>query len=337
MKYDEYEQKTSQRYAEATLADRKSCLRLFDVWLAGEQVDGITGDEAVIRFRKLKRTTRASYAFSSFEPKSFEEITQFISVLFDLDLSRTMVRHYYDSIQSYCDEMDLEFFDQREFRKYRDRRFKGSDSERVYGLAADERNVYYLDEVATILDHARSPYKEFFTLQYLHCRRPGEILLLETDDVRLDNDLVWYSILKQQRGEDNREYVQIRNDTERELVRELVDRTEGNVFDTTLNKVREELKRVQQEHDVIQLKLKDFRHTRVSHLKAAGWSDVKIRDEYTKHRHLSTLQDKYMSYVPEDITEYDLWNVISVKQTESDGTGETVDEINLIVEKYGLE
>lgn len=336
MQYEEYEKKANQRYAEATLQDRKSCLRLFDVYLNGCHTDGLTGEEAVTRFRKLKRTARASYQFSESEPESFEQVTEFISILFNLDDSREMIRHYFDSIQSYCDEMNLEWFGEGEFRKYRERRFKNSGSETVYGLAADERNVYRLEEVETILERAESPYWEFFTLQYLHCRRPGEVLLLEAEDVRLADDLVWYSILKQQRGEDNREFVKLRNEVEREMLEEMTHGEEGRLFDTTLNKVRTELRRVHQEHDIFQLKLKDFRHTRVSHLKAAGWSDVKIRDEYTKHKHLSTLQDKYMSYVPEEISEENLWNVIPVEATENGEDKEENDEVGQVIERYGL-
>jgi integrase len=93
---------------------------------------------------------------------------------------------------------------------------------------------------------------------------------------------------------------------------------------------------VQQDQGIRQLKLKDFRHTRVSHLKAAGWSDVQIRDEYTKHSHLSTLQDKYMSYVPEEITEEDLWRVIPVDTTDSNSSPESNGEVAGVIEKYGL-
>ena len=335
MRYSEYKQKAEQRYAEATLQDRKSCLRLFDVYLAGIHTDGLTGEEAVKRFRDLKRTSRGSYQFLEYEPESFEQVTEFISLLFSLDDSREMIRHYFDSIQSYCDEMNLEWFSEREFRKYRERRFKNSDSGTVYGLAADDRNVYRLSEVKTILEQAESPYRDFFAIQYLHCRRPGEVLLLESSDVRLEDDLVWYHILKQQRGEDNREYVKLRSDKERELLKELTHGEEGELFDVTLNKVREELRRVQQEQSLPQLKLKDFRHTRVSHLKAAGWSDVKIRDEYTKHKHLSTLQDKYMSYVPEKITEADLWQKI-LSGTSNNINITPDDEIADIVEEYNL-
>jgi integrase len=116
----------------------------------------------------------------------------------------------------------------------------------------------------------------------------------------------------------------------------LVEGREGELFDVTLNQVREELRRVQEEHSVPQLKLKDFRHTRVSHLKAAGWSDVKIRDQYTKHKHLSTLQDKYMSYVPEDITEEDLWRVLPQSSGDGEEEDSTNDVIDSVVEKYGL-
>jgi integrase len=154
--------------------------------------------------------------------------------------------------------------------------------------------------------------------------------------VRLQDGIVWYHILKQQRGEDNREYVKLRRDEERELLKELIHGEEGKLFDVTLNEVREELRRVQQEQSLPQLKLKDFRHTRVSHLKAAGWSDVKIRDEYTKHKHLSTLQDKYMSYVPEDITEDDLWRVVPGKTKNSNSSPDANNEVAEIVEKYGL-
>lgn len=336
MRYEEYEQKAKQRYAEATLQDRKSCLRLFDVYLAGYHTDGISGEDAVQRFRDLKRTARSSYQFSEYEPASFEQVTGFVSLLFDLNDSREMIRHYFDSIQSYCDEMNLEWFSERQFRKYRERRFKNSGSEKVYGLAADDRNVYQLSEVETILEHSECPYREFFAIQYLHCRRPGEVLLLETSDVRLEDDIVWYKILKQQRGEDNREYVKLRRDEERELLKELIHGEEGKLFDVNLNEVREELRRVQQEQSLPQLKLKDFRHTRVSHLKAAGWSDVKIRDEYTKHKHLSTLQDKYISYVPEEITSEGLWRVIPVGTEGSDSGPEADAEVADIVEKYGL-
>ncbi|MFB6069481.1 MAG: tyrosine-type recombinase/integrase [Halanaeroarchaeum sp.] len=336
MRWTEYEQKARQRYAEATLQDRKSCLRLFDVYLTGGHTEGLTGEEAVYRFRELKRTARASYQFSQYEPDSFEQVTDFISILFDLDLSRTMVRHYLDSIQSYCDEMNLEWFDERNFRKFRDRRFKSAGSETVYGLAADRRNVYRLNEVETILKNADSPYQEFFTIQYLHCRRPGEVLLLEASDIRLEDDLVWYHILKQQRGEDNREFVKLRNDAERSFVSDIADGTKGAIFDVTLNEVRQELRRLQEKHDIIQLKLKDFRHSRVSHLKAAGWSDLQIRDEYTKHKHLSTLQDKYMSYVPEEITEEDLWNMVPGKSADSDGSLPADDNVGDVIEKYEL-
>lgn len=335
MQYEEYSEKAKQRYAEATLKDRKSCLRLFDVYLAGSHTDGMSGEDAVERFRDLKRTARASYQFSRYEPKSFEQVTNFITLLFEVDLSRDMVRHYFDSVQSYCDEMNLEWFSEREFRKYRERRFKNSDSGTVYGLAADDRNVYRLSEVETILQHAESPYREFFAIQYLHCRRPGEVLLLESSDVRLEDDLVWYHILKQQRGEDNREYVKLRSDEERELLKELTHGEGGKLFDVTLNEVREELRRVQQEHSLPKLKLKDFRHTRVSHLKAAGWSDIQIRDEYTKHKHLSTLQDKYMSYVPEEITEADLWQKI-LSETSNNINITPDDEIADVVEEYNL-
>jgi integrase len=231
--------------------------------------------------------------------------------------------------------MNLEWFNEREFRKFRDRRFKNSGNETVFGLAADEKNVYRLNEVETILTQSESPYREFFTLQYIHCRRPGEVLLLEVSDVRLEDDLVWYHILKQQRGEDNREFVKLRRDSERELLEELTHNKEGRLFDVTLNEVREELRRVQEEHSLPQLKLKDFRHTRVSHLKAAGWKDVRIRD-YTKHQHLSTMQDKYMAYVPEEITEEDLWRVISVNTADSDISSKADDEVVNVVEKYGL-
>lgn len=309
MRYKEYEKLASQRYAEATLGDRKSCLRLFDVYLAGVHSEKISGPEAVNRFRDLKRSMRASYQFSQYEPESFTQVTDFLDVLFELDISREMVRHYYDSIQSYCDEMELEWFDEREFRKYRDRRFKGSHSSTVYGLAADDRNVYRLEEVQTIIQESRPPYREFFAIQYLHCRRPGEVQLLEAKDVRLEDSIVWYHILKQHRGENNREYVRIQHPAERQLLEQLASETEGLLFHVTLNQVRQELKRVQRENGIIELKLKDFRHSRVSHLKAAGWSDVRIRDEYTKHKHLSTLQDKYMSYVPEDISEEEVWQI----------------------------
>lgn len=336
MRYSEYKQKAEQRYAEATLQDRKACLRLFDVYLAGVHTDGLTGEEAVQRFRNLKRTARGSYQFSEYEPESFEQVTEFISLLFSLDDSREMIRHYFDSIQSYCDEMSLEWFSERDFRKFRERRFKNSGSERVYGLAADSRNVYRLGEVETILEHAESPYREFFAIQYLHCRRPSEVLLLETSDVRLEDDLVWYHILKQQRGEDNREYVQLRRDEERELLTELTHGEDGKLFDVTLNEVREELRRVQQEQSLPQLNLKDFRHTRVSHLKAAGWSDLKVRDKYTKHKHLSTLQDKYMSYVPEEISEQDIWNVLPWSSVNEPEQVPDTDAVERVVNRYEL-
>ena len=336
MQYEEYSEKAKQRYAEATLNDRKSCLRLFDIYLAGSHTDGMSGEDAVQRFRDLKRTARASYQFSEHEPSSFERVTEFISLLFELDLSREMIRHYFDSVQSYCDEMNLEWFSEREFRKYRERRFKNSDSANVYGLAADDRNVYRLSEVETILENSESPYREFFAIQYLHCRRPGEVLLLENSDVRLQDDLVWYHILKQQRGEDNREYVQLRDDRERELLKQLTQGKEGRLFDLTLNEIRDELRRVQQDHDIPQLKLKDFRHTRVSHLKAAGWSDVGIRDEYTKHKHLSTLQDKYMSYVPEEISEQDIWNVLAWSSPREVERSTDTDAIERVISRYGL-
>lgn len=336
MQYEEYSEKAKQRYAEATLRDRKSCLRLFDVYLAGCHTDGVGGYEAVQRFRELKRTARASYQFSDHDPSSFEQVTEFISLLFELDDSREMIRHYFDSIQSYGDEMNLEWFSERDFRKFRDRRFKNSGNETVYGLAADDRNVYRLSEVEMILEHSESPYREFFTIQYLHCRRPGEVLKLEASDIRLEDSLVWYHILKQQRGEDNREYVQIRDDRERALLRELPHGEEGKLFDFTLNEVRDELRRVQQDQDIPQLKLKDFRHTRVSHLKAAGWSDVGIRDEYTKHKHLSTLQDRYMTYVPEEISEDDLWGVLGDSTGEADRSQDSNNEVATVIEKYGL-
>jgi integrase len=153
--------------------------------------------------------------------------------------------------------------------------------------------------------------------------------------VRLEDDLVWYHILKQQRGEDNREYVQLRDERERELLSLLAQETKGAIFETTLNEVRDELRRVQQDQGIPQFKLKDFRHTRVSHLKAAGWSDIQIRDEYTKHKHLSTLQDKYMSYVPEEITEADLWQkILSGTSNNIDITPD--DEIADIVDEYNL-
>jgi integrase len=338
MRYEEYEQKAKQRYAEATLQDRKSCLRLFDVYLAGYHTDGISGEDAVQRFRDLKRTARSSYQFSEYEPASFEQVTEFVSLLFELDDSREMIRHYFDSIQSYSDEMNLEWFSERQFRKYRERRFKNSGSEKVYGLAADDRNVYRLSEVEAILGQAESPYREFFTIQYLHCRRPGEVLLLESSDVRFQDDLVWYHILKQQRGEDNREYVQLRDDREKQLLRELTQGVEGDLFNVSLNEVRDELRSVQQDQEIPQLKLKDFRHTRVSHLKAAGWSDVRIRDEYTKHKHLSTLHDKYMSYIPEKIAEEDLWRATLDKTSDSDNSSSPAPdgEVADIIEEYGL-
>jgi hypothetical protein len=74
----------------------------------------------------------------------------------------------------------------------------------------------------------------------------------------------------------------------------------------------------------------------VSHLKAAGWSDVRIRDEYTKHKHLSTLQDKYMSYVPERITEEDLWKMIPVGTGDTGSSPENDTEITDVVDRYGL-
>jgi integrase len=232
--------------------------------------------------------------------------------------------------------MELEWFEEREFKKFRERRFKNAGDETVYGVAAEERNVYRLSEVETILKHAQSPYQEFFTLQYLHCRRPGEVLRLDASDVRLADDLVWYPILKQQRGEDNREFVKLRHNGEREILSQLADETEGAIFETTLNKVREELRRVQQEHDIPQLKLKDFRHTRVSHLKAAGWEDLRIRDKYTKHKHLSTLRDKYMSYVSEEISEQDLWRVILIETDRIVDKSDSDDGVAAVVEKYGL-
>ena len=336
MRYAEYAEKASQRYAEATMQDRKSCLRLFDVYLAGCHTKGLSGEDAVKRFRDLQRTARASYQFSEYEPESFEQVTEFISLLFSLDDSRAMIRHYFDSIQSYCDEINLNWFNEREFRKFRDRRFKNAGNETVFGLAADERNIYRLKEVEAILSQSESPYREFFTLQYIHCRRPGEVLLLEVSDVRLEDDVIWYHILKQQRGEDNREFVKLRKSSERKLFEELTHGKEGRLFDVTLNEVREELRRVQQEHSLPQLKLKDFRHTRVSHLKAAGWSNVKIRDKYTKHKHLSTLQDKYLTYVPEEITENAIWNAIPKDIVGSDENPKTNDEIEDLIKKSDL-
>jgi hypothetical protein len=74
----------------------------------------------------------------------------------------------------------------------------------------------------------------------------------------------------------------------------------------------------------------------VSHLKAAGWSDVQIRDQYTKHNHLSTLQDKYMSYMPEEITEKDLWRVTPVETEGSDSSPEADGKVVDVIEEYGL-
>jgi hypothetical protein len=74
----------------------------------------------------------------------------------------------------------------------------------------------------------------------------------------------------------------------------------------------------------------------VSHLKAAGWSDVKIRDEYTKHKHLSTLQDKYMSYVPEEISEQDIWNVLARSSAREIEHSTDTDAIERVISRYGL-
>ena len=63
---------------------------------------------------------------------------------------------------------------------------------------------------------------------------------------------------------------------------------------------------------------------------------MKIRDEYTKHKHLSTLQDKYMSYVPEKITEEGLWQGAPVETEGSDSSSKSNAEVIEIVEKYGL-
>jgi integrase len=160
--------------------------------------------------------------------------------------------------------------------------------------------------------------------------------LLESSDVRLQDGIVWYHILKQQRGEDNREYVQLRDEGERDILRALIQYQEGKLFDLTLNEIRDELRKVQQDHDIPQLKLKDFRHTRVSHLKAAGWSDVRIRDEYTKHKHLSTLQDKYMSYVPEEVSEQDIWNVLVWSSPREIECSTDTDAIERVISRYGL-
>jgi len=43
-----------------------------------------------------------------------------------------------------------------------------------------------------------------------------------------------------------------------------------------------------------------------------------------------------MTYVPEEITEEDLWRVIPVNTADSDSSPEADDEVADVVEKYGL-
>lgn len=292
MRFDDYKDRAAMRYAEKTIQDRKSFLRLFDVYLRGIHSSDLTVEEAIERYQCAPQPERVEYQLSDYEPEELEQIREFILHLYnELDYSRVMARHNFDAIQSYCYELGLDVYDEREFKQFRDRYLSGPEHNPEFGLRAEERNVFTLDEVGTIIEEARDPFSDFFAIQYLHCRRPGEVSQLEVSDFNFDVDPpeVWYSILKQKYGEDNRRRVLLRNQHESAFLRNLVLGRRGTLFHMELEEVRKELRRVQEEHDIINLQLKDLRHSRVSHLKAAGWENIEIRDRYTKHKNLSTL------------------------------------------------
>ena len=219
-----------------------------------------------------------------------------------------MCRHYFDAIQSYCDTLNLEVYDREQFKQFRDENLQTTTNPNF-----DSTSVFTLDEIERLVSALDPPAKDFVVLQYIHCRRPGEVKELRAEDIHLDEREVIYPIKKQKYGEDNRRAVNVVNEREYQYLEQLKSESSGLLFPTAqrrLESVRKPFRELRDSLGVTQLPLKNLRHTRISQLKSVGWEPVQIRDSYTHHKQLSTLQDKYMSYVPEEISEDDLWVVV---------------------------
>lgn len=295
-------------HTESTLQDRRSFLRLFDVWSAARRGEQSDAANAVQEFRNLSTSQKQQFAQPS-EPQSFEEVEEFILYLYnDLDYSRTMARHYFDAIQSYCERLDLDFYDYDEFYEFRQNNLDVPDNPNF-----DQSSIFTLDEIQILVDELNPPQRDFVLIQYLHCRRPGEVTALKASNFDFEQDTVTYNIKKQKYGDDNRRNADIVNEREKHYLQLLVDDTSGFLFPQTrvdLEWVRRPFRRVRDENGLSDLPLKNLRHTRISQLKTVGWESEEIRDTYTHHKQLSTLQNRYLSSVDDDLPEDEFWGVI---------------------------
>jgi integrase len=258
----------------------------------------------------MDRGGRRSYEFSDYEPQTLTEIEDFIKFLMrDLDYSRTIARQYFDAIQSYCDEIGLDVFDRDEFLHFRKKHVNDTFDPRY-----DESAIFSLGEIEQLIDHLDGRAQEFVSIQYLHCRRPGEVRQLEVSDINLETERVVYTILKQQYSDANKTgRVPIYNEQEKRFWESFTHGEDGLLFPAAngdLEAVRRPFREARDELGISDLPLKNLRHSRISHLRAEGWEYEDIQQKYTHHKHLSTLTDKYLRSVNEDLTEEELWSVI---------------------------
>jgi len=306
MDYQEYKTKAQMAHSEKTIKDRKSYLRLFDVWLYQLRKQHKEPGEAIMEFRGLDRDTRMNYEFSDYSPAEFSEIQRFILFLYEeLDFSRTQCRHYFDAIQSYSKRLNLDVYSREQFQMFREDNLSTSHNPNY-----DSDYIFRLSEVKRLVDSLSKPQKDFVLIQYLHCRRPGEVKELRVRDFDLTERTVIYHIKKQQYGEDNLRDVQIVNSKEAEYLSGLIAPKSGKLFPeaySSLENIRKPFRDKRDELGLSDLPLKNLRHSRISHLKAVGWESEKIRDSYTHHKNLSTLQDRYLTSVDEEFTEQELW------------------------------
>jgi integrase len=181
MDYQEYKSKAQMAHSEKTIQDRKSYLRLFDVWLYQLRQNNKEPGEAVLEFRSLDRSTRMNYEFSEYEPEDFSEIQRFILFLYEeLDFSRTHCRHYFDAVQSYCKRLNLEVYSKERFYMFREDNLSTS-----YNPNYGEDSIFTLSEISRLVEELSKPSKDFLRIQYLHCRRPGEVKELRVKDFDL--------------------------------------------------------------------------------------------------------------------------------------------------------
>jgi integrase len=242
-----------------------------------------------------------------------------------------MCRHYFDAIQSYCDTLNLEVYDREQFKQFRDENLQTTTNPNF-----DSTSVFTLDEIERLVSALDSPERDFVVLQYIHCRRPGEVKELRAEDIHLDKREVIYPIKKQKYGEDNRRAVDVVNEREYQYLEQLKTEGSGLLFPTAqrrLESVRKPFREARDRLGITQLPLKNLRHTRISQLKSVRWEPVQIRDTYTHHKQLSTLQDKYLSSVDEALTEEQLWGIVPTVGQAGQDDGDVVGQV---IARFGL-